>query len=223
MASTEMQTPSKEGIVYVLSNPAMPDILKIGRTSRSTVDERMRELYNTSVSFQFVCEYACAAKDCVDLEKALHAAFAPQRLNPNREFFRIGLEQVLPLLDYLAAQHQAVNLTTEVEQVLNRHETAADSAARERYIARRPRMNFHEMGLADGALLTFTGPTATAEPIEVTVCGAHKVLYNGEATYLTPLTQQLLGLPYNVAPARFWSHNGKSLDAIYNETYTPEE
>lgn len=49
------------------------------------------------------------------------------------------------------------------------------------------------------------------------------LLYNGEATYLTPLTQQLLGLPYNVAPARFWSHNGKSLDAIYNETYTPEE
>lgn len=222
MASTEMQTPSKEGIVYVLSNPAMPDILKIGRTSRSTVDERMRELYNTSVPFQFVCEYACAAKNCVDLEKALHAAFAQQRLNPNREFFRIGLEQVLPLLCYLSELHQATNRTAEVDRVLKLHETAADAAARDRYIARRPRMNFHEMGLADGALLTFTGPSSP-EPTVATVCDAHKVLYNGEVTYLTPLTQQLLGLPYAVAPARFWSHNGKSLDDLYNETYTPEE
>lgn len=183
----------------------------------------MRELYNTSVPFQFVCEYACAAKDCAALEKALHATFAQQRLNPNREFFRIGLEQILPLLSYLSELHQATNRTAEVDRVLKLHETAADAAARDRYIARRPRMNFHEMGLANGAVLTFTGSTSTAEPIEVTVCGAHKVLYNGEATYLTPLTQQLLGLPYNVAPARFWSHNGKSLDAIYNETYTPEE
>lgn len=182
----------------------------------------MRELYNTSVPFQFVCEYACAAKDCAALEKALHAAFAQQRLNPNREFFRIGVEQVLPLLSYLSELHQATNRTAEVDRVLKLHETAADAAARDRYIARRPRMNFYEMGLADGALLTFTG-SSSSEPIVATVCDAHKVLYNGEVTYLTPLTQQLLGLPYAVSPARFWSHNGKSLDDLYNETYTPEE
>lgn len=207
----------------MLSNPAMPGILKIGRTTRASVEDRMRELYNTSVPFQFVCEYACAAKDCAALEKALHAAFAQQRLNPNREFFRIGVEQVLPLLSYLSELHQATNRTAEVDRVLKLHETAADAAARDRYIARRPRMNFHEMGLADGALLTFTGSTTTAEPTVATVCDAHKVLYNGEATYLTPLTQQLLGIPYAVSPARFWSHNGKSLDDLYNETYTPEE
>lgn len=215
---------SNEGIVYVLSNPAMPGILKIGRTSRSSVDERMKELYNTSVPFQFVCEYACSAKDCVLLEKALHATFAPQRLNPNREFFRIGLEQILPLLNYLSELHQATNRTDDVEQVLKQHETAADAAARDRYIARRPRMNFYEMGLTDGAILIFTGASSpSSEPIIATVCDAHKVLYNGEATYLTPLTRQLLDLPYGVAPARFWSHNGKSLDDLYNETYTPEE
>lgn len=222
MASSDIQAVSTEGIVYVLSNPAMPGILKIGRTTRASVADRMRELYNTSVPFQFVCEYACAAKDCAALEKALHAAFAQQRLNPNREFFRIGVEQVLPLLSYLSELHQATNRTAEVDRVLKLHETAADAAARDRYIARRPRMNFHEMGLADGALLTFTGSTTT-EPTVATICDAHKVLYNGEATYLTPLTQQLLGLPYAVAPARFWSHNGKSLDDLYNETYTPEE
>ena len=223
MASSDIQAMSAEGIVYVLSNPAMPGILKIGRTTRASVEDRMRELYNTSVPFQFVCEYACAAKDCAALEKALHAAFAQQRLNPNREFFRIGVEQLLPLLNYLSELHQATNRTAEVEQVLQQHETAADAAARDRYIARRPRMNFYEMGLTDGSLLTFNGATTSPEPITATVCEAHKVLYAGSTTTLTPLTQQLLNLPYSVSPARYWSHNGKSLDDLYNETYTPEE
>ena len=223
MASSDIQAMSAEGIVYVLSNPAMPGILKIGRTTRASVEDRMRELYNTSVPFQFVCEYACAAKDCAALEKALHAAFAQQRLNPNREFFRIGVEQLLPLLNYLSELHQATNRTAEVEQVLQQHETAADAAARDRYIARRPRMNFYEMGLTDGSILTFNGATPTPEPITATVCEAHKVLYAGSTTTLTPLTQQLLNLPYSVSPARYWFHNGKSLDTIYNETYTPEE
>ena len=44
-----MTTPNNYGIVYVLTNPAMPDLVKIGMTNRDTIDARMKELFNTSV------------------------------------------------------------------------------------------------------------------------------------------------------------------------------
>ena len=45
---------SKKGIVYVLSNPAMPEIVKIGKTSDLT--ERMKSLSKpTGVPLAFEC------------------------------------------------------------------------------------------------------------------------------------------------------------------------
>lgn len=77
------------GIVYVLTNPAMPGLVKIGMTTRDNLDTRMRELYGTGVPVPFECAYACKVKtsDCSKIEKALHIAFAPNRINANREFF----------------------------------------------------------------------------------------------------------------------------------------
>ena len=76
------------GIVYVLTNPAMPGLVKIGMTSRNNIDERMKELYGTGVPVPFECKYACKVKssDCEKIEKALHTAFAPDRINANLIF-----------------------------------------------------------------------------------------------------------------------------------------
>lgn len=83
------------GIVYLLTNPVMPGLVKIGvpvpfecMTTQEDIDKRMKELYTT-------CQFACKVKkgDCAKIEKALHTAFAPQRINANREFFRIQVEQ----------------------------------------------------------------------------------------------------------------------------------
>ena len=37
------------GIVYLLTNPVMPGLVKIGMTTREDMDSRMRELYSTGV------------------------------------------------------------------------------------------------------------------------------------------------------------------------------
>ncbi|MFT7387743.1 MAG: hypothetical protein ACI8VC_000984 [Candidatus Endobugula sp.] len=49
-----MDNSIEAGIVYVLTNPAMPGIVKIGKTSRDSVDARLNELYSTGVPVPFV-------------------------------------------------------------------------------------------------------------------------------------------------------------------------
>ena len=46
-----------EGIVYVLTNPAMPGMVKIGKTGRE-VEARLNDLYTTGVPLPFECAYA---------------------------------------------------------------------------------------------------------------------------------------------------------------------
>ena len=81
-----------EGIVYVLTNPAMPKLVKIGKTGRG-VETRLNDLYTTGVPLPFECAYAARVEDMDKVEKAFHNAFGPYRVNPRREFFEIEPEQ----------------------------------------------------------------------------------------------------------------------------------
>ena len=87
-------------IVYVLTNPAMPGLVKIGMTDRDDVQHRIRDLYTTGVPLPFECVIAREIKDraAVDIETALHTAFGPNRVNASREFFQIDPEQAQALL-----------------------------------------------------------------------------------------------------------------------------
>ena len=48
----------EQGIVYVLTNPSMPGMVKIGMTERSEMDARLKELYTTGVPLPFDCKFA---------------------------------------------------------------------------------------------------------------------------------------------------------------------
>ena len=87
-------------IVYVLTNPAMPGIVKIGMTDRPDVQHRMGDLYTTGVPLPFDCVIAreIVDREAVEIESALHTAFGPNRINPSREFFQVEPEQVEVLL-----------------------------------------------------------------------------------------------------------------------------
>jgi len=86
-------------IVYVLSNEAMPNLVKIGIAS--DINERMRQLYSTGVPLPFTCEYAGVVKNASEVEKALHFAFGNNRLHDRREFFEIEPSQAIVLLKLL--------------------------------------------------------------------------------------------------------------------------
>ncbi len=79
----------KRGIFYILTNDAMPGLVKIGKTQMDDVQKRMDQLYSgiTSVPLPFHCLFAAEVEDCDKMEKLAHRVFKEARLNPRREFF----------------------------------------------------------------------------------------------------------------------------------------
>lgn len=196
-------------IVYVLSNPAMPGLVKIGYTSQVDANTRIGQLYTTGVPVPFKLEFACKVPNADEVEQALHVAFGPHRINPKREFFKIDPEQAIAILKLLHVE--------EATSEISKQPTAVDAqsmAAAEQLSARRPNLNFEEMGIAVGSTLQSVHGTET-----VTVVSGRRVQLNGDEMSLTAATREVMKLDYSVAPGPHWTFNGKLLREIYNETY----
>ena len=206
------------GIVYLLTNPVMPGLVKIGMTTQEDIDKRMKELYTTGVPVPFECQFACKVKkgDCAKIEKALHTAFAPQRINANREFFRIQVEQAKAILELF----HHTDVTEEVSDEIQNDLTDDDKAASAKAQVHRPPLNFYEMGLHDGDTLVYIeDPSVIAE-----VVGPKKVRFQDEdETSLTAITTKLRNSKNSIQPTPWWTYEGRNLSDIYNETYPFEE
>ncbi len=203
----------KYEIVYVLRNEAMPNLIKIGKTQRKDLQARMSELYSTGVPFPFECLWAGEVEDCTKIENIIHNAFRHNRVNPKREFFNIEPDQVIPLLQELAVNE----LTSDVDKALNKGVTKEEQNATKQF--HRPMLNFEEMGIPVGSNLVYV----KNPEIVIKTINAKKVIFGHDEYSLTALTRQLLDLPYNVAPCRYWIYDGKNLQDIYDSTYTNVE
>lgn len=201
-----------EGIIYILTNPIMPGIIKIGKTNQEDVKLRMAQLYSTGVPLPFDCEYAAKVKNIDDVERALHTAFSPDRVNPKREFFEIEANQAIAIIKLLEIENVSP-LVEKEDDIIDESEIDAGKA----YAKKRPRMNFDEMGIPNGAELIFNNTGEVAY-----VVSDRMVRFRDEETSLTNATRLALGegYAYHVAPGPYWSHNGKKLRDIYNETYS---
>ena len=200
----------KYEIVYVLRNEAMPNLIKIEKTQRKDLQARMSELYSTGVPFPFECLWAGEVRDCSRIESLIHNAFRHNRVNPKREFFNIEPDQVIPLLQELAINE----LTFDVDKALNQGVSKEEQDAPKQF--HRPMLNFEEMNIPIGSTLIYVKNS----DITSTVTGIKKVTFEDVEFSLTALTRKLLDLPYNVAPCRYWTYEGKNLQNIYDETYT---
>lgn len=196
-------------IVYVVTNPAMPGLVKIGYTSQADAKNRIAQLYGTGVPVPFDLEYAARVDNAENVEEALHTAFAPYRINPKREFFRIEPEQAIAILRLLQKDDATAEVSRQNDSV-----DPESIAAAEQMRKRRPNMNFQEMDIPVGATLYFTQCDAT-----VTVVGPKTVKFGEEELSLTAVTKQLKETDYNLPPALYWTYDGKLLRDIYNETY----
>jgi hypothetical protein len=70
-------------VIYILTNAAMPGLIKIGRTEGDVAD-RIKQLDTTSLPLPFECFYAAEVADVNKVESAIHHAFGDHRIRKNR-------------------------------------------------------------------------------------------------------------------------------------------
>lgn len=93
------QANAKAGYVYVISNIGAfgENIYKIGMTRRLDPQERIDELGDASVPFNFDVHAMIFSDDAPALEAALHKAFEDRKVNmvnQRREFFNVTLDEI---------------------------------------------------------------------------------------------------------------------------------
>lgn len=90
---------TRAGYVYIISNIGSfgNDVYKIGMTRRLEPNDRVKELGDASVPFQFDIHAMIFSDDAPALENALHKTFANSsvnKINMRKEFFRVSLEDI---------------------------------------------------------------------------------------------------------------------------------
>ena len=89
----------RAGYVYIISNIGAfgENVYKIGMTRRLDPQDRVDELGDASVPFNFDVHAMIFSDDAPALENALHKAFESRKLNmvnQRREFFNVTLDEI---------------------------------------------------------------------------------------------------------------------------------
>ncbi len=195
-------------IVYVLTNEAMEGMVKIGRTTTS-VEQRIKELDNTSIPLPFQCFYAAEVGNSALVEGRLHRIFSDKRIRANREFFRADANQVREAIQLAELK----DVTPKVDVVVD----ASDVQALQKAVAteeRRSRLRFTELGIPIGSVLTF----AKDSTITCTVIADGRVQYEGQT--LSPSAAALQAIRKKgyqwaaVSGSDYWEFEGETLTAL---------
>jgi hypothetical protein len=100
---------TRSGHVYIISNIGSfgEEVFKIGMTRRLDPMDRVKELGDASVPFEFDVHAILFTEDAPSLENQLHRAFHHRRvnrINGKKEFFRVELREIV---DYVRMHHSA--------------------------------------------------------------------------------------------------------------------
>ena len=193
--------------VYILTNEAMPGIIKIGWTDNA-VEQRMKELDKTGTPLPFTCFYAKRVDDPRFVESKLHEAFDEFRIRENREFFRMSADQAKAALEIASGE----DVTPQGDVV----ETESDKAALDRE-RKRTRFNFAQIGIEPGEILEFKkDPSITAKVVK-----NDQIEFRGNITSLSPAALIIvheMGYKWTkIAGPQFWTYKGKTLYELNNQ------
>ena len=200
-------------IVYILTNQAMPDLIKIGITDN--LERRMRELDKTATPLPFECYYAVEITDKSKIkfiEKKMHESFDDKRIRQNREFFSVSPQQAKAFLEVIEAMG-GKNVTPTDDIV----ETPQDKQALDNARKKRKRVNFNMIDLKPGTILKFSKDnTITCEVHDET-----KVKFRDKVTSLSDSADIVLKeMGYDwvaVQGTIWWCYEGKKLSEIRHE------
>lgn len=192
------------GIIYVFTNEAMPELVKIGFTTNESVEDRLSQLStHAGVPMPFECFFAAEVDDVENKEKLLHSLFDDRRINKRREFFRIEPEKAvtaLRLCDYTDKTPGPVAMEAEDKKAIDAEK------------GRRSRINLSKLGIREGDTLTFSRD----ENLHAIVKANNKIEVNGIETSLSASALEILNrMGYkttSVSGSDYWVYDGELLD-----------
>ena len=125
---------TRTGHVYVISNIGSfgEDVFKLGMTRRLVPQDRIDELGDASVPFEFDVHAIIRTQDAPALETALHRTFAQKRvnrINERKEFFRVTLDEIA---EAVRKHHGEFELTRMAEAAEYRKSLALIEEARQK-------------------------------------------------------------------------------------------
>jgi hypothetical protein len=131
-----MAQQTKRGHVYIISNIGAfgEDVYKIGMTRRLEPIDRVRELGDASVPFQFDVHAMIYSDVARTLEYELHKAFSLKKvnmLNNRKEFFKVSLEEIEEAIKKLGFEAEFTKMAEamqyrETMEILNKLENKED-------------------------------------------------------------------------------------------------
>lgn len=115
-----MAQQTKRGYVYIISNIGAfgEDVYKIGMTRRLEPTDRVKELGDASVPFQFDIHAMIYSDEARTLEYELHKAFSEKKvnmLNYRKEFFKVTLDEIEDKIKDLGFEAQFTKLPEAME------------------------------------------------------------------------------------------------------------
>lgn len=195
-----------KGYIYIMTNPALKDMVKIGFAT--DVETRRKQLSTTALPYEY--EVYATYETSGNLEdKKLHKMI--DNLNPdlrvssNREFFVMSPQDAYELLEAIATISGTKDKLKKVK--------VADAKKQK---VRRPPVNFAKCNIPVGAELVFIDDPS----VVVTVVNERKVQYKNEITSLSAISDSIKG--YSTPGPSFFTYNGKKVSDIAEETQWKE-
>lgn len=91
--------------VYVMSNPCMPGILKIGKTKDESEIRAKQLSSSTGIPLPFKVEYIFECYNSYGLEQEIHERLKSHRVTGNREFFTASLNESIKVIEELGVRY----------------------------------------------------------------------------------------------------------------------
>lgn len=191
-----------KGYIYIMTNPALKDMVKIGYAS--DVEARRKQLSTTALPYDY--EVYATYETFGNLEdKKLHKMI--DNLNPdlrvtsNREFFVMSPQEAYDLLE-------AIAVISGTKEKLKKNIIEEEKKQK----VRRPPVNFIKCGIPRGAKLVFVDDPS----VIVTVVNERKVSYKDEITSLSAISDSIKG--YSTSGPFMFTYKGKRVSEIAHET-----
>jgi len=158
---------TRSGHVYVISNIGSlgEQVFKIGMTRRLDPLDRIKELGDASVPFQFDIHAMIFSEDAPALESALHRSFERDRVNrvnQRKEFFRVDLESIAAAVQQ---HHGTIEFTMAAEAEEYRKTLAIIEEDQRQAVPADARLSIKaELLLSDDGLAPLTQAPLTTAP-----------------------------------------------------------